>query len=205
MTTRAEAKAEVRRAILDAAREALATEGPSGIAMRPIAKRVGLVPSALYKHVADREALITELIMEAYDSLAGALESSPARWRDRAHALRGWALAHPHEFQLIYGTPVPGYQAPADTIPSATRVAAAFAACPPSSGGAPRSLQTQLRAPAGDLGVSADELASLLAALAQLVGMILLELGGHFVGMADPADHLYAFVADGQPARGTTK
>jgi hypothetical protein len=34
---------------------------------------------------------------------------------------RGWALAHPHDWALIFGSPVPGYAAPHDTIRPATR------------------------------------------------------------------------------------
>jgi hypothetical protein len=38
------------------------------------------------------------------------------------HAVRDWALANPHEWALIYGSPVPGYQAPRDTVGPAVRV-----------------------------------------------------------------------------------
>ena len=36
--------------------------------------------------------------------------------------MREWALRNPHEWALIYGSPVPGYRAPADTVGSAVRV-----------------------------------------------------------------------------------
>jgi hypothetical protein len=39
------------------------------------------------------------------------------------HAVRDWALAAPHEYALIYGSPVPGYRAPTDTVAAATRAA----------------------------------------------------------------------------------
>jgi hypothetical protein len=39
-----------------------------------------------------------------------------------AHAIRRWSLDHPHEHLLLYGSPVPGYAAPDDTIGPATRV-----------------------------------------------------------------------------------
>ncbi|WP_205629232.1 TetR-like C-terminal domain-containing protein, partial [Jiangella muralis] len=47
--------------------------------------------------------------------------SPPRRWRAVCHAVRDWALAHPHEYALIYGSPVPGYQAPVDTVEPAVR------------------------------------------------------------------------------------
>ena len=45
-----------------------------------------------------------------------------SRWTAACHAIRNWALAHPHEYALIYGSPVPGYQAPQATVASAIRV-----------------------------------------------------------------------------------
>ena len=44
------------------------------------------------------------------------------RWLRLAEAVRGWAKANPHEYALIYGSPVPGYRAPEDTIAPAARV-----------------------------------------------------------------------------------
>ena len=77
------------------------------------------------------DALLTMLIIDAYDSLGAAAEKAECavdradylgRFLAVCHAVRGWALAHPHEYALIYGTPVPGYAAPADTIGPASRV-----------------------------------------------------------------------------------
>ncbi|HEY6479972.1 MAG TPA: TetR-like C-terminal domain-containing protein, partial [Streptosporangiaceae bacterium] len=39
----------------------------------------------------------------------------------------GWALAHPHEFALVYGSPVAGYTAPPDTVGPATRITGVLA------------------------------------------------------------------------------
>jgi AcrR family transcriptional regulator len=57
----------------------------------------------------------------AVDAAAG--DVLGARWLAVCHAVRDWALAAPHEYALVYGSPVPGYQAPEDTIPAATRSA----------------------------------------------------------------------------------
>ena len=46
-----------------------------------------------------------------------------SRWLAIAGAVRAWALANPNEYALIYGSPVPGYAAPADTIGPAARPA----------------------------------------------------------------------------------
>lgn len=96
--------------------------------MRAIARDLGVSVGALYRHVADRDALLTELIIAAYKSLGDAAErgsesGSPlAKWRGCWKAVRTWANEHPHEFDLIYGTPVIGYRAPAETVSAASRL-----------------------------------------------------------------------------------
>ena len=90
-----------------------------------------MVSSAVYRYFASRDELLTALIIDAYNGLGAAAEASEAAV-DRAdlagrlaavcHAVRDWALANPHEYALIYGTPVPGYVAPQDTIGPASRV-----------------------------------------------------------------------------------
>ncbi|MEH3077508.1 MAG: hypothetical protein PGN11_12700 [Quadrisphaera sp.] len=73
----------------------------------------------MYRYVATRDELLTALIVEAYDSCADAVESAcaPAPGRTpetgsppAAAPCGGWALAHPHEYALVHGSPVPGYR-----------------------------------------------------------------------------------------------
>lgn len=198
--SRAEAKAATRRRILDIARSHLATDGAANLSMRRIAGEVGVVPSALYKHVPTRDALLTELIVEAYTRLADHLDRAPLDLRARALALRAWALAHPHEFHLLYGTPVIGYRAPSDTVPAAARVFEAFLdAAPALSQGdvpVPSELARQLEGVASQADLDVARVARTLAQVGQLVGMILLELGGHFVGTVTPADAFYGWVVE---------
>ena len=124
-------RAEITRQILDAARRHLATEGASGLSLRAIARELGASSSGVYRYVASRDELLTRLIVAAYDALGAAAEAQEAavardnlagRWSAVCDAVRGWALANPNEYALIYGTPVPGYVAPAATIAPAARV-----------------------------------------------------------------------------------
>jgi AcrR family transcriptional regulator len=125
-------RAEITGQILDAARRHLATEGASGLSLRAIARELGVSSSGVYRYVASRDELLTMLIVAAYDALGTAAEALEAavsrddlagRWSAVCDAVRGWALANPNEYALIYGTPVPGYIAPAATIaPAAARV-----------------------------------------------------------------------------------
>jgi AcrR family transcriptional regulator len=125
------ARAEVTRQILDAARRHLATDGASGLSLRAIARELGVSSSAVYRYVASRDELLTRLMVAAYDALGVAAETAeaavarddlPGRWAAVCHAVRAWARAHPHQYALVYGTPVPGYIAPLATIAPAARI-----------------------------------------------------------------------------------
>jgi AcrR family transcriptional regulator len=130
-TARARARAEITSEILDAGRRYLATDGASGLSLRAIARDLGMASSAVYRYVASRDDLLTKLIIEAYDSLGAAAEAAEAavdradltaRWAAVCTTVRAWAIANPNEYALIYGSPVPGYVAPPDTIAPASRV-----------------------------------------------------------------------------------
>ena len=132
-TARAKARAQIMEEILDIGRAHLARDGAPALSLRAVARDLGMVSSAIYRYVPNRDALITLLIVEAYNSLGIAVENAegaPARtdvagrFLATCHAVRAWALANPHEYALIYGSPVPGYIAPADTIGPASRVPA---------------------------------------------------------------------------------
>ncbi len=130
-TARERARAEITSEILDAGRRHLATDGAAGLSLRAIARELGMASSAVYRYVASRDELLTRLIIDAYDSLGAAGEAGyaavgrddlPGRFTAVCRAVRDWALANPNEYALIYGSPVPGYVAPADTIGPASRV-----------------------------------------------------------------------------------
>ena len=88
-----------------------------------------MVSSAVYRYFPSRDDLLTRLIIDGYDALGAAAEAADRpgeapreRWLAVCRAVRAWALAHPHEYALLYGSPVPGYTAPQDTVPAASRV-----------------------------------------------------------------------------------
>jgi len=130
-TARERARAEITAEILAAARRYLATDGASALSLRAIARDLGMASSALYRYFGSRDELLTRLIVDAYDSLGVAAEAGeaaadrddlPGRFAAVCRAVRTWALANPNEYALIYGSPVPGYVAPADTVGPAIRV-----------------------------------------------------------------------------------
>ncbi|GIF12221.1 TetR/AcrR family transcriptional regulator [Actinoplanes teichomyceticus] len=125
---RARVRAEMTEEIKQVARRHLATDG-ANLSLRAVARELGMASSAVYRYFASRDDLLTAMIIDAYDAVGEAAERAvgtvadpAARWVAIGHAVREWALANPHEWALIYGSPVPGYQAPKDTVMPATRV-----------------------------------------------------------------------------------
>ena len=117
--------------IKSVARGLMTREGTASLNLRAIAREMGMTPSALYRYYPSRDAILTALITDAYDAVGeaveGAVQEAPADRTSTSilaalHAFRLWALDHPQEYGLIYGTPVPGYEAPAeDTMEAAMR------------------------------------------------------------------------------------
>jgi AcrR family transcriptional regulator len=134
-TVRERVRAELTVEIKTIARRQLAREGAAALSVRAVARELGMVSSAVYRYFPSRDELLTALIVDAYEAVAAAAEQAErasaratvaGRWSAIARAIRSWARAHPHEYALIYGSPVPGYRAPAATIPASARVSLVF-------------------------------------------------------------------------------
>ncbi|HEX5120687.1 MAG TPA: TetR/AcrR family transcriptional regulator [Pseudonocardiaceae bacterium] len=217
-TARERVRAELIREIKDEARRQLATSSAGGLSLRAVARELGMASSALYRYFPSRDDLLTALIIDAYDALGEAVQQADAkarkttaraRWLTCCHTVRDWAKAQPHEYALIYGSPVPGYQAPEDTIRAASRVplmmievlrdehAAGRLTVP---AGAP--LTPPLRRQAAELGqhiapgLPAEVLVAAIMAWTQLFGTVSFELFGQYVGSVDPTDEFFAATAN---------
>jgi len=218
-TARERARAELTQEIKDEARRQLADSGPGGLSLRAVARRLGMVSSALYRYFPSRDDLLTALIIDAYNALGETTEQAAAgvapqdvrrRWLASCHAIRAWAKQRPHEYALIYGSPVPGYQAPTDTIAAASRVPLALIGIVRDANTAgtltvpdgARPLTPILAGQADALAASvAPELPppvliTALTALTQIFGMLSFELFGQLVGSVDPSDEFYAACAE---------
>jgi AcrR family transcriptional regulator len=124
-------RAELTSEIKDEARRQLAIEGAPALSLRAVTRELGMASSAIYRYFPSRDDLLTALIVDAYDAIGEAAEKADAgcrrddyggRWRAMGLAVRAWAVANPHEYALVYGSPVPGYRAPEATIGPASRV-----------------------------------------------------------------------------------
>jgi AcrR family transcriptional regulator len=222
-TARARARAELTREIKEAARRQLAEAGATGLSVRAVARELGMVSSAVYRYYPSRDELLTALIVDAYDAVGAAVEeadaeaddraraegldvssSLAARWAAIAGAVRDWARHHPNEYALIYGSPVPGYAAPVDTIAPAARPAVRFLAVVADGvtrgavepGASPQTsprLAADLAALREQAGVAIPD-AVLLRGLyvwTQLFGAITFELFGHLHNVIEDFDDLF--------------
>lgn len=129
---RARNRAAIEAEILATAGRHLAEQGAAALSLRAVARDLGMASSAVYRYVASRDELLTTLIVAAYTSLGDQVETAVAsgpqdpsgRFLTIGRATRAWAVAHPHQWALLFGSPVPGYAAPADrTNEPGTRVA----------------------------------------------------------------------------------
>ncbi|MFF4084072.1 TetR/AcrR family transcriptional regulator [Streptomyces sp. NPDC001777] len=198
---RERARIEITAAIKDEAKKQLAAEGAAKLSLRAVARELGMASSALYRYFPSRDELLTALIVDAYDAVgetaeaahrAAVAEAAPhlARWIAVARSVRDWALAHPHEYALIYGSPVPGYTAPQTTVGPAARVGRILirvvADAYRSDGLALPPLADDLRAEAGRMAAEIapdlppEAAAPLIAAWSQLFGLVSFEVFGQF-------------------------
>lgn len=209
-TARERARVALTTEITELARAQLAIVGAAGLSLRAIARELGMASSALYRYFPSRDDLLTRLIIEGYDALGAAAEdaddpaAAPAdRWLQVCRSVRSWARAHPAEYALLYGSPVPGYQAPRDTVPAATRVGAvlgrvlgdaARAGLLPDTGTATTGTITpEVAAVLGGEHPALDDRvrARGLLAWSALFGVVSFELFGHFTGAVADADAFF--------------
>ncbi|WP_435593259.1 TetR/AcrR family transcriptional regulator [Nocardia sp. bgisy118] len=225
---RARVRTEMIEEIKAVARRRLAVDGAT-LSLRGVARDMGIVASALYRYFPSRDDLLTALILEGYESLGAAATSAAAavpegdyrgRWIAVCTAVRDWALAHPTEYGLLYGSPVPGYNAPQDTIRPASTVVLLLSdiAIAATAAGRidPPSVPTLLPAPVRadlraliDQRAQAEELTTdlpedtlgrVFAAWTQLFGLVSFEIFGRLEGTiearADYFHHQMNLMAD---------
>jgi AcrR family transcriptional regulator len=121
----------IREDIKAIARQQMAADGPAGLSLNAIAREMGVAVSGLYRYFDGRDALLTALIVDAFnahaDSMQAHADAAPhgnhsARLMGAMSGYRAWALENKSEFALIYGTPIPSYIAPREvTVPAAQR------------------------------------------------------------------------------------
>lgn len=117
--------------IKETAWKQIAEFGAPALSLRAIARELKISAPAIYNYFPNRDALVTALIIDAYTSFgdsqlaardAVSEKDLSGRLAAIGMAYRTWALTHPQRYQLIFGTPIPGYEAPMmEVLPSAAR------------------------------------------------------------------------------------
>lgn len=213
---RARARTEITTAIKDEARAQLAADGAAKLSLRAVARELGMASSALYRYFPSRDDLLTALIVDAYDALGAAAQDALARmptgdhlarWVGVCRAVRDWALAHPHEYALIYGSPVPGYVAPRATADPAARVGLlligivrdAYAEGAVADAALPADLLPEAERLAADITPDLPPAlaVALVAAWSQLFGLVSFEVFGQFNRVVEAREPFFAAAAAG--------
>jgi AcrR family transcriptional regulator len=128
---RARLRAWTREEIKAAALRQLEERGVEGISLNAIAKELGMTGPALYRYVTSRDELVADLVVDAWEELADALEraaeenagaSAAKRLGAIGLAYRAWGTAQPHRYRLAIQTRLgSGELAPERVIPAAQR------------------------------------------------------------------------------------
>jgi len=206
ITPRQRFRAQIREEIKQAALRQLANSGPAGVSVNAIGKELGVSGPALYRYFKSRDELLTELVIDAYNDLAAALQAainqtpnrgSRRRFEALARAYRAWALAQPHRYRLLFGPPLPGYDAHAERLISASTASMdLLVETLPNH----RTTSRPPGALAGDLsewadkrGVQADAAKALRAVLtwSRLHGFVSLEIAGNYASMGIDPEQLF--------------
>jgi AcrR family transcriptional regulator len=202
-------RAQVRDEIKQVALRQLAEGGPQALSLNAIAKVLGVSGPALYRYFASRDGLLTDLVVDAYRDLAAACEAATAgTWKDPAdrlralaQAYRGWALAEPHRYRLLFRAPLFGYDAHSEPLVQASQLTMNVAIevlegiaveGPATAGG---ELESQLAEWAAGRGLPRG--AAMIAVRAttlwaRLHGLVSLEIEGNFASMGLDPTPLYA-------------
>ncbi len=202
------------------ARQQMAQHGTAGLSLRGIAREMGITAPAIYNYYPRLDDLITALIVDAFNALADAIEAaesavaSETTWpRILASCLayRAWAIAHPVDFQLIYGNPIPGYVAPAEiTVPLARRTfdglfrlfleayQSGELAIPAEYASVPPRITAHLATWLPEAGVAFPDalLCLLMSGWARIHGMVMLELFEHLGPVVGDAAAFYRYELD---------
>lgn len=214
-TPRERARAAVLEELKAVARVQLEERGAAALSLRHVARDLGMSSSGIYRYVKSRDELLTLLIVDAYDALGEAVERAEAavdradllgRWRAAALAVRGWAKGRPQEYGLVFGSPVPGYEAPPATVGPASRVPLVMAKILRDAAGhlegvegtdGTTGVEASLSFVATPLaGIAESMVAKGLLAWVGLFGLVSFELFGHLKGTVREGDTYFLWACE---------
>lgn len=193
---------EMRTRIREIAMRQISEQGAAGLSMSGIAREMGVTQPALFRYVSNRDVLITDLVISAYEDFIAAMQVDlslpPAEiGRKQGLSLRKWALAQPNQYQLIFGTPIPGYSAPKDQLSEVDAKLREVLMAPLmgiTNGKSISDAEARLDAWAQSAGIGEQSGWKVLHALigwTRLHGVLSLELAGHFTENLPDVELIY--------------
>ena len=121
-----------RDRILSAAKAVLEREGIAGLTIRRVAQRAELSPMALYRHFADKDALLDALMQDGIaaweNTVRGIRAKDPLEWlRALGEAHLDFALREPHRYDAAFFLPAPAARRFPDDVAAGRSPALAMA------------------------------------------------------------------------------
>ncbi|TGD99049.1 TetR/AcrR family transcriptional regulator [Methylobacterium nonmethylotrophicum] len=107
------ARRDLREACLATALAIVGEEGLEKLSLREVARRLGVSHGAPYKHFPSRDHILAEIVARAFAAFAAHLDASPRTGDARrdmgamGRAYLAYALDHPLDYRLMFGTPLP--------------------------------------------------------------------------------------------------
>lgn len=104
------ANPELRTEILKAATRIVERGGPDSVTMREVAQEVGYSPTTLYLYFKDKDAILSQVVLEGFDDLAEFCNAAMVgprlldKLRQRGRAYVVWGVTHPSIYRLVFET-----------------------------------------------------------------------------------------------------
>lgn len=102
---------DLSRALIDAARRVLETEGPGALSLRAVAREAGVSPAAPYHHFKDKGDLLDAVAHEGWDLLGEAMSNARANAASPQSAMAELGVAYvrfarenPALYRVMYDT-----------------------------------------------------------------------------------------------------
>jgi AcrR family transcriptional regulator len=208
---------EIAEEIKTVARRQMSERGTAGLSLRSIARELKITAPAMYNYYPSLDDLITALITDAFTDLALSMENARENTPSGAlvlkievmlFAYRQWAIEHAIDFQLIYGNPIPGYEAPFDlTGPLARRpfmglfelygqaLKKGELTIPEEYAEVPQSISSYLKGWRATTGIEIPDtlVCLLMSGWARIHGLVMLELFHHLQPVIGDSGALYTY------------
>lgn len=128
LSRRDRVRAATSQEIIQTARRLLISQGGAALSLRAIAREMGMTAPAIYRYFDSYEKLIHHVVADIFNELSDYVDAAVAAADagqagagsnaesdaiavalfTACHAFRRWSVAHPAEFSMIFGAPLPG-------------------------------------------------------------------------------------------------